>query len=305
MKAIRFSNGRTHFTQDAPLPVLTPHFNVLVRVHYAGICRTDIGIAHGAIAHREGIVLGHEFCGTIERLYGGEQTSGGWSVGMAVSCNPMMFGENDYDDIMCGKDCDGAFAEYIRVPGKALVGIPSHLLNPLGAYTEPVAAALAPLRFLENCWESDVCVFGNNRIAELTMQVAHSMGHKYVRRLTNVSELRPCSYDCIIETEPQHLCEYIDALRPGGKLIMKSRAFSQMSIIPNAVAMKEITIQGARYGEFGAATHLLAAANWNVAGVLDCEKLLGATYDLSDYEAAFAQAKLPDSKKIFFKVCAE
>ena len=58
----------------------------------------------------------------------------------------MMFGEKDSDN-MCGKDCDGAFAEYIAVPSAALIGIPNHLLSPLGAYLEPVAAALAPVRF--------------------------------------------------------------------------------------------------------------------------------------------------------------
>ena len=111
--------------------------------------------------------------------------------------------------------------------------------SPLGAYLEPVAAALAPQKFLTGLLDKDICVFGDNRIADLTLQVAQCMGHKEVRLVKNVSELGSCNYDCIIETEPQYINEYIDALRPGGTLILKSRAFAPYGLIFNSVAMKE------------------------------------------------------------------
>lgn len=304
MKAIKIIDNVVRYTEDAIIPTLSPQKNVLVKVHYAGICRTDIGVANGAIAHEDAIVLGHEFCGTIEGFYNGEPECEYWRKGMAVSCNPMMFGEKA-SDTMCGKDCDGAFAEYIAVPSSALISIPSHLLSPLGAYLEPVAAALAPVRFLNGLFDKDICVFGNNRIAELTLQAVHHMGHKDVRLVKDITELESCKYDCIIETEPQYINEYIDALRPEGILILKSRAFIPCELIFNNVAMKEITIQGARYGDFNEASHILAATSSGAKGVLSTDSLLGSVYELSEYELAFNEAQKKNSKKILFRICAE
>ncbi len=304
MKAIKIINNTVQYTEEASIPTLSPLFNVLVKVHCAGICRTDIGIANGSISHKDSIILGHEFCGTIEGFYNGKTEFEYWRKGMTVSCNPMMFGENN-TDTMCGKDCDGAFAEYIAVPSSALVGLPDHLLSPLGAYQEPVAAALAPERILKSLFDKDICVFGDNRIAELTLQISHCMGHKNVRLVKNLSELAPCSYDCIIETEPQYINDYIDALRPGGTLILKSRAFTPSELIFNNVAMKEITIKGARYGDFNVASHILAATSSGLNGVLNTDSLLGSVYELSEYESAFIEAQKKNSKKIFFRICAE
>ena len=43
MKAIKIIDNVIRYTEDTEIPTLTPQFNVLVKVHYAGICRTDIG----------------------------------------------------------------------------------------------------------------------------------------------------------------------------------------------------------------------------------------------------------------------
>lgn len=304
MKAIKFVDNDIQYTESADVPQLTQRFNVLVKVHFAGICRTDIGIANGVIEHASNIVLGHEFCGTIVDIYNGEDLNR-WHKGMAVSCNPMMFG-NDHTDCMCGKDCDGAFAEYIAVPSSALVALPEHLLSPLGAYLEPVAAALAPFRFVP-CYSELIrcCVFGDNRIAELTQLIGNHLGLKNVDLLKRTQDLGPCKYDYIIETEPQYIDNYIDALKPGGTLILKSRAFTPCTLTPNEVAMKEITIRGARYGDFDEATRILASTSRGEIGSLCCDNLLGSVYDLSEYESAFAEAQKNHSKKIFFRICAE
>lgn len=305
MKAIKIRNNKPFYTNDCSVPELTLFRNVLIKVFYAGICRTDVGISKGMIAHKDGIVLGHEFCGVIDRFYNDEDRCGDWHKGMAVSCNPMLFGESEEKDEMCGKDVDGAFAEYIAVPDKALIDLSAHLLTPLGAFLEPVAAALAPMKYLKSHYMEDVCVFGSNRIAELTLQVAHWSGYNNVVLVKHIDELLDSSYDCIIETEPQYLEEYVRALRPNGTLILKSRAFQPSFIIPNEVAMKEITIQGTRYGDFDLASHILSATSAGLKGVLQTDVLFGQTYELADFERAFQEAEKPDSRKIFFRICAE
>lgn len=301
MKALVLHDSGIDYQTDREMPRLTSCFDVLVEVHFAGICRTDIGIAERNIPAKANIVMGHEFCGRIAGFVNGDDEMEGWHVGDVVSANPMVF--SDKGDMMCGKECDGAFAEYIAVPHQALIKLPPYFLSPLGAFLEPVAAALAPLKHIDG--RDRVCIFGANRIAALTSQVARAMGHQHIERVTRLDALEKDHYDCIIETEPAHIDAYVDALKPGGLLILKSRSFAPSTIISNTIAMKEICIQGARYGDFGVASHILAASAHGVKHTLDTSTLFGPVYELSDYEKAFTEAALPRNKKIFFKLCAE
>ena len=294
MRALLLHNSSVVYETAAEVPALTSIRNVLVRVHYAGICRTDLGIAKGVVPAKDGIILGHEFCGVIAGFLNGEEQMDDWRVGDAVSANPMAFGCDD--DTMCGKDCDGAFAEYIAVPCNALVKLPPRLLTPSGAFLEPVAAALAPLKYISG----RTCIFGSTRIAELVQQVAKVMGHDNIERITHVSDFQNSAYDCIVETEPDNIDAYADALKPGGLLVLKSRVFTA-----NTIAMKELRIQGARYGDFNLAVHLLSRNDANLNANLDTATLFGNVYDLGEFETAFAEADQPDSKKKFFKICAE
>ena len=299
MRAIILDKSSVAYKIDRDIPQLTRLYDVLVKIHYAGICRTDIGIGKGIVSAKENIVMGHEFCGTIARFLNGECEMDGWKVGDAVSVNPMSFGT--IEDMMCGKDCDGAFAEYIAVPNGALVHLNPLLLSPFGAFLEPVAAALAPLKFING----RTCIFGESRIAELTFQVARIMGHRNIERIVSIDELKKNCYDCIIETEPFNIDAYINALKPGGVLVLKSRSYSPVPFTANSIAMKEVCIRGARYGDFNAACHILTATANHLPNTLDTSLLFGNIYELSQYEAAFAEAEHVGSKKTFFKICAE
>lgn len=299
MRAIVLNKSSIIYKTDKDIPKLTSLFNVLVKVYYAGICRTDIGIAKGIVSAKENIVLGHEFCGKIAGFQNGKCEMDGWRIGDVVSANPMSFGS--MEDTMCGKDCDGAFAEYIAVPSCALFRLPPYLLSPFGAFLEPVAAALAPLKHITG----RTCIFGGNRIADLTCQVAKAMGKHNFERIANTDDLQKNYYDCIIETEPFHVDAYIDALKPGGLLVLKSRSYTPSSFTANTIAMKELCIKGARYGDFDLASHILTAAANHLPNTLDTKTLFGNIYKLSQFETAFAEAERPESKKTFFKICAE
>ena len=98
---------------------------------------------------------------------------------------------------------------------------------------------------------------------------------------------------------------YIDALKPGGTLVLKSRSYTPSLFTANAVAMKEVCIKGARYGDFSVASHILTAAVNHLPNTLDTKTLFGNIYKLSQFEEAFAEAERTDSKKTFFKICAE
>lgn len=301
MKALKITQDGIAFTETASLPMLDRHFDVLVKVAYAGICRTDIGIARHEIHSKVNIVPGHEFCGRIVAFENGKNSYNGMRIGDVVSADPMSFGKES--EMMCGKDCDGCFAEYVAVPHKAVVKLCPLLCTPLGAYLEPVAAALAPYRYI-NRTEEDVAIYGENRIAELTYKVGKALGFRNITMIDG-DDLSVNCYKTIIETEPDCLPQLVGALRQGGKLIVKSRFFKDVRLVPNEIAMKEIWMQGARYGDFSLACDLLAGCCHGDEGAVDFTTIFGATYSLRDFATAFADASEIGAKKIFFKICAE
>lgn len=56
IRAIKIIDNVIRYTEGANMPILTPLRDVLVKVHYAGICRTDIGISNGTISHKDSII---------------------------------------------------------------------------------------------------------------------------------------------------------------------------------------------------------------------------------------------------------
>ena len=85
MRAIILHRSSATYLTNREIPQLTSQNDVLVRVYYAGICRTDIGIGKGTVPAKEDIVLGHEFCGKIAGFMNGESEMGNWKLGDVVS----------------------------------------------------------------------------------------------------------------------------------------------------------------------------------------------------------------------------
>lgn len=106
---------------------------MLIHVKAAAICGTDVRmIANGAsgISVDHPLTLGHEFSGLIEKL--GSEVSNIYKIGQRVAIAPNFgCGVCDFcvsgDGHMCpdyqafGINIDGAFAEYVRVPAKAIL----------------------------------------------------------------------------------------------------------------------------------------------------------------------------------------
>ena len=85
MKALVLHDSGIDYQTDREMPRLTSCFDVLVKVHFAGICRTDIGIAERNIPAKANIVMGHEFCGRIAGFVNGDDEMEGWHMMDALS----------------------------------------------------------------------------------------------------------------------------------------------------------------------------------------------------------------------------
>ena len=107
--------------------------DVLVRVKASGICHSDINYRGGIVpVSRLPITLGHEIAGVIEKrgnrvreLFEGNRVL----VHYIISCGRCGYcksGQENYCSKyqMIGKDVDGGFAEFVRVPASSIVKLP-------------------------------------------------------------------------------------------------------------------------------------------------------------------------------------
>lgn len=159
MKALRkMQAGRGLSMETTPVPAIGAA-DVLVRVKTASICGTDLHIygwdrwSQGRI--KPPLTLGHEFCGVVERV-GEEVTAvkaGDFvSAEMHVNCghcHQCRVGEAHICQNLriIGIDQDGAFAEFVKIPGRNIwkldAAIPEHygaILDPLGNAVHTVLA---------------------------------------------------------------------------------------------------------------------------------------------------------------------
>jgi threonine dehydrogenase-like Zn-dependent dehydrogenase len=247
---------------------------VVVRVRAAGLCRTDLFVARGLLPSADPVILGHEFSGAVD--------------GTRVAVMPVL-----PSGAMLGVDRDGAFAEFVAVPESAVHALPAAVPDLAGAYAEPVAASLAVLKTGIRPDERGL-VYGSNRIARLTGRVLRARGFALVT--AGPGPLPENGFDFIVETcpTPEAFDEMIRAVRPGGRIVLKSRPHARVPIDLAAAVRKEISFHAAAYAPFDEALDLLAS------GRLDLSDLLGPIRPLEDFERVFAEAGSGESVKTFF-----
>lgn len=305
MKALVKESGRVRWT-DHQRPGVRSSMDVEVQVMRAGICRTDLYVARGLLKSADPVVLGHEFAGVVtavgedvQELTVGDQVTASPFVGCGrcVACSA---GEASYRCLkpkMIGVDVDGAFAEYCVVPASLIYRIPDSLGFEKGAYVEPVAASLAVVEAGIDPSQRGL-IYGGGRIAELTRRIlsAHGVVNPAVFEPDEGGRLEECSLDFIVETRATEraMADMVDALKPGGLLVLKSRPRRDVSIDFREVVRKELRLQGAHYGSFEEAIELLAS------GRLEVADLFGATHEMSEYAGVFEALWSDESKKHFF-----
>jgi len=255
---------------------------VRIRVAFVGLCRTDLHVADGRIPLASPIVLGHEFSGIVVG-------AGPLPSGTRVAVNPL------FGDRFMGVNFDGALCEEIIVPFEQVHRVPDGLPLQTAAYLEPVAAARAVLKApLPHARHGAVA--GTNRIAGLVGMVLHSEGFDTVPFVN-----RHNAFDFVVETGSveETFDDLVDALKPGGLLVLKSRNVDPVPISIAKLVAKEIRVHAVQYDAFAAAMAWLAKES----AQMGC--LVGNTYALEAFEAAFAEARISEKQKVFIQIGGE
>ncbi|ART53958.1 hypothetical protein CBP36_17865 [Acidovorax carolinensis] len=171
---------------------------MLVRVHAAGVCGTDMQLYHGAGAFAQRLklptTLGHEMCGTVIAL-GPEaatpQGAGRVKVGDLVSleshipcwnCNACRTGRAHVcpNTRYPGIDIDGCFAQYITVPTSIAWVNPPGTAPKLAALLEPLGIAVHATLEGRGVSGQTVVVNGCGPIGLMNVAVARHFGARRV-----------------------------------------------------------------------------------------------------------------------------
>ncbi len=292
---------------ERPIPEVGPN-DVLVKVAYAGICKTDLKVARGELpCNPSGVVLGHEFSGTVVGC--GECINPDTVIEKTVSANPML---DDDSDRMIGKDIDGCFAEYVAVPFKNIVNL-HHGDMKVNAYMEPVAAALAVAQSLEIHYSPESTVIAGDpedRIAKLTALcyairfcLKQPIPIVPPEKLVVDHDLGKSGHDCIVECCPTWAGRLLKCLNHRGTLVLKSRGYCELSgVVVNDIVMRELKIVGAKYGcamDENDIKDFIYFHSSSLKKMIDDKD-----YKLEEFVEAFKSASEPNAKKVMFK-CAQ
>lgn len=148
MKALVYTKPNEVKIIDREVPVLVAD-EAIVKIDAVGICGSDMHAFHGHDPRRKpGLVLGHEFSGTVL-----ESDSSLIAPGTRVTGNPLITcghciqcqqGRNNLcaNRTMIGMTRPGAFAEYMSIPASCLIPIPDDIAFERAALAEPLATAL-------------------------------------------------------------------------------------------------------------------------------------------------------------------
>jgi L-iditol 2-dehydrogenase len=262
-------------------------------------------VADGAIAVAPGRVLGHELAGRVRApgaavcgLAAGDPVTviPFWPCGACAACAAR---RRCGAPRWLGVDEDGAFAERVRAPAAAVVRLPPGLSLLRGAYVEPVAAALGALPFVER--GARVLVAGRGRIAELATRILAAHGAQVARRGAGEDAgegAEAGAFDVAIEHggDPAAVAALVPLLRPGGTLILKSRARRPITLDAGELVARDLVVRGASHGSFA------AAIDWLHGGAIAIDDLLAPPRPLEAFVEVLAAARAGEAHKQMFAI---
>jgi threonine dehydrogenase-like Zn-dependent dehydrogenase len=311
MLALHFDG--TPELQDLPRPAPRPG-EVLIQVHLAGVCRTDLEVLHGY--HQFRGIMGHEFVG---RVVGPEATPwlGRRVVGeINLSCDHCDLCRRGLArhcrarQVIGLKDRDGAFAEFLALPEANLHEVPPNLPDDVAVFTEPLAAALRVMEVAPFVPGGRVLVVGDGPLGLLTSWalaanggkvdlVGHHVSHLALAQSPGIEtflegDFTGRDYALAVEASgsPGGLSLALERVRPLGTVVLKSTYVGRYPLDPASLVVPEVRLVGCRCGPFPRALSLLEE------GLVDPTSLIDRRLPLAQGPAALARAQSPGALKV-------
>ncbi|MBC2960036.1 zinc-binding dehydrogenase [Nocardioides deserti] len=264
MKAWRFQGtGEPLVLADVPEPTAGPG-QVVVDIHAAGLCHTDVGILHDPIWAAEiaepPLTLGHELAGTISEVGDGVT---GWAVGDRVGVSPA-------GTTRPGLGRDGGYSSKCIAHPADLVRMPAGLSFELAAMGTD--AGRAPYRAVVVRGEVQagqrVGVIGLGGLGQIGARIAVLKGAEvYVAEVKE--SLWPLAEDLGASGVAKSITEFVDqeldlivdfagfgsttadaieTVKPFGRVVQVGMGVLESTISTNTLILKQVTLMGSRGG---------------------------------------------------------
>jgi alcohol dehydrogenase len=281
MKALVYTQPNEVQLQERAQPDAAPG-EVVLRIEAVGICGSDMHAWHGHDPRRKpGLVLGHEFVGTIV-----QSQAAGFEPGMRFTGNPLITcgpsstmceycvqGRNNLcaNRTMVGMTRPGAFAEFMSLPAASLIAMPQDLPARAAALTEPAATAwhainLTMRALVRPLHECRVLIIGGGAIgmlaalllrhlgtAQLTLAELNALRRDAVARHAGCAVVDPrstplaeSSFDVVIDAVGAKATrvQAIAAVKPGGVVMHVGLQDWASEIDMRKLTLAEITLLG-------------------------------------------------------------
>jgi len=318
MRAVRFIGiGKPLEVVDVPIPSPGPG-EVLVKVAACGICASDLHMMDGSLPVRTPppVTPGHEASGVIAAL--GVEVEG-WAEGDRVTifagkpcrqCPACRAGRLDgcLAPLTLGVDYDGAWADYVVVPGEACVRLPDAVSFEVGAILADCVAT--PFNAVVDVGKvkagERVAVFGIGGLGTHAVQIARMAGAGFLAAVDPLpaARERARSLGADLTAEPDGAVAAIRAatggegvdvafdfvgankvlkaavasLAPHGRCILVGVAGERIELGPSILfAVRHTTLTGS-YGY--RREHLELLARLVASGRLDLSRSISATLPL-------------------------
>lgn len=312
---------------------------VKIKVHYAGICGTDIHTYEGHYKVNFPVTLGHEFSGEIVEV-GADVKD--FKVGDRVTsettfyiCNECEYCESkDYN--LCnhrkgiGTQVDGAFTNYVIAREESLHHIPDEVSYQSAAMTESLACAHHGVSKIQVNSGDVAVVMGPGPIGLLVAQVLKSKGATVVvtgldNDKVRLDKAEALHMDYVVNLQQTDLKTYINgitdgygadvvvecsgavpAARQGLDILRKKGFYSQIGIFKDAeIPFDMEKVIQKEITVVGSRSQ--KPADWEPSlrlmadGLVNAEALVTKIYDISKWDEAYQHLKSGEGIKALLK----
>ena len=315
MKALVWQNNQLQLIErPRPIPKAA---EVLIRVHWAGICNTDLEILQGYLGFNG--ILGHEFMGIVSEdpagQLNGKRVTGSINLpcGECEACRKGRANHCSKIKVIGIKGRDGAFAEYMTLPRENIHLLPAEISDEEAVFIEPLAAGLEILEKNHIKPTDRILIMGDGKLGLLTALVFWTIGYhihlagKHQPKLKIVRQLGlPVGYpeqisgcfNVVIDCtgSASGLDQALRFVEAEGKIILKTTVAERIPLDLSQATVNEITISGSRCGPFAPAIRLLSRHQLPVTELID------SIYPLAEGIKAFTRAKEKGVLKVLLKI---
>lgn len=283
MFAARYVPGKKELSiEDIPIPE-PKETEVLLKVHAAGICHSDLHILHGEVPMPHSFTMGHEACGSVVKkgsaVLQDYKESDLYAVHGPNPCGRCSYCRTGYDNLCNSPDRayvgigqDGAYAEYLVVQARNIVKVPKGVPAEVAAVaTDAVLTpyhaikAMGKVRMASKVLMIGLGGLGLNGVqvgvalgAEVTatdlkagnLEAAKKLGAQRVINAQDIGTLDPMSFDVIIDFvgSDKTFQSAQTLIRPGGKIVLVGLGSSHVSLATAPMITFQVEVLGSFWG---------------------------------------------------------